>query len=364
MELKELKDHTLDEAQQRLESILDRLETKEKPSQEETYFMNSILDGVERCFIGEIRQRQALVPGLRIEGFGHLAIWGGELSPGCQHCLDHGFAAIQSASDCNLKCRFCYYGDERPLVRLLGPDKFEVATRPVNLDQLKVIFTKAVKGPAQIQSIAWVFLEPFTVVEKHEEIMAFVHELGIYQHLYTNGTLCTRDNLKTFASAGLDEIRFNLAATNCSDQVIEAMHWARELYPCLCVESPMVPEYFDHFKKKWREILGTGVSHIHCAEVHLNGNNFTKFHGEPMYQYSRGYISPLSSRRLTYDLMDLAVAEGWKNVTIHDCSNEAKFYRGASNEVFGANSYEAELPGMPMWWFPEALQSYPLTKKM
>lgn len=357
-----LQDLTRRQAIKRLASIQARLERRQQPTAADEHFMYLVLDEVGKIFVAEIRERQARVPGLKTDWFGHVAVWGGELTPGCRGCVERGLATIRSSSKCNLDCNFCYYGDTKKTIRPLGDDHFEVAERPVTSRELKLMLHKAAVGPGQFESVAWVFLEPFITLDKHLELVAFVAELGLHQHMYTNGTLCTRDNLEPLADAGLPEIRFNLAASDCSEEVIRAMHDARELFEWLCVESPMHPAYFDAFVEKRREILATGVTHIHCAELHLNANNFERFQDEELYQYSMGYVSPMSSRRLTYDLMDLAAREGWEGVVLHDCSNEVKFLRGVASERFGILGYESELPGMPLGWFRDALTRYPLTR--
>ena len=358
---KELCEYALPEALAKIEEIHTTLKSKRRPNKEAGFFMQQILDGVQGLFIDEIRERQSRVPGIEVSELGHQAVWGGDLSPGCQHCVDHGFAPIRSASHCNLSCTFCCYGESEAAVQLLGPDQYVVAERPVSGRELKLMLTKAVRGPGNLQSLAWVYMEPFTAVSKHPDLMAFAKGLGLYQHMYTNGTLCPREDLKVFADAGLDELRFNLAATNCADKVITAMAESRDLFEYLLVESPMYPQYYEAFLRKRKAILATGVSHINCAEMHLTAVNFKHYRDEELYQYSHGYVSPMSSRRLTYDLMDLAAAEEW-DVCIHDCSNEVKFLRGVSDEHFGVVHYEAEVPGMPMWWFSQALERYPLTR--
>jgi len=357
-----LSELTRRQAVKRLAGIEARLGRKEKPTPADEHFLHLVLDEVAKIFVAEVQERQQRIPGLRTDWLGHVATWGGNLTPGCQGCVEHGFEAIRSASDCNLDCDFCYYGDTKKAILPLGDELFEVSERPLTARELKLMLTKAVRGRSTMKSLAWVFLEPFTVVDKHVEMVAFAHELGLYQHMYTNGTLCTRANLEALAEAGLDEIRFNLAATLCSDRVIRAMHDARRLFDWLCVESPMVPDYVDAFVRKRKAILATGVTHIHCAELHLNTHNFKHYRNEELYQYSRGYVSPMSSRRLTCDLMELAAREGWEDVVLHDCSNEVKFLRGVSDERFGLLMYDNELPGMPMWWFHNALDRYALTR--
>ena len=69
--------------------------------------------------------------------------------------------------------------------------------------------------------VAYVYLEPFMEIEKYYEVIKKFSAAGIHQHLYTNGTLASEETLKALAEAGLNEIRFNLGASNCSDKVIE-----------------------------------------------------------------------------------------------------------------------------------------------
>ena len=65
-------------------------------------------------------------------------------------------------------------------------------------------------------------------IEKYYGIIKKFHAAGIHQHMYTNGTLATEENLKALGEAGLDELRFNLGATNASDKVIEAIAIAKK----------------------------------------------------------------------------------------------------------------------------------------
>ncbi len=346
------------EAVEIVDLIVKKGERNEQLTVKEAYFLDQISYAVQERFIGEIRQRQKKIPALGTGEYGYLAVWGGEMTPGCRICLEHNFHAIRSVTRCNLRCKFCYYENQHDKEPDLHRDHYNIATnRVLTRRDIKAMIIKAMRGEKKVKGIAWVWFEPFTNVDKHLDLVKFFHDQGIYQHLYTNGTLCTKKNLKAMSRCGLDEIRFNLAATNCSDKVIKNMHIARDHFPYLCIESPMFKEYYDHFVKKRKKILATGVDHIHCAELHLNKNNAPHFVNEDWYQYKNGYVSPMSSRRLTYDLLDMAVEEGWKDIVIHDCSNEVKFYRGVSREIFGKTAYYEEM-GLPFIWYKLALLRY------
>ena len=57
----ELVEYTRAEALAKVAAIQAGLERKKKPDQDAHFFMNQVLDAVERLFIAEIRERQAAV---------------------------------------------------------------------------------------------------------------------------------------------------------------------------------------------------------------------------------------------------------------------------------------------------------------
>ena len=140
-------------------------------------------------------------------------------------------------------------------------------------------------------------------IEEYYPVIRKFHEAGIYQHMYTNGTLATEENLRTLGEAGLDELRFNLGASGCADRVIEAMATAKKYIPRVGVETPMTPEFYAGFAAKKQAILDTGLDFINCAELHLNPNNLANYAGENLYFSRLGYLSPIWSRELTLRFM-------------------------------------------------------------
>lgn len=267
---------------------------------------------------------------------------------GCRSCLlGTGLGAIRKTNKCNLECKFCYNYGELDSIPPVGEGMWEIGgTRfyEKDIDLLLSIYNKPT-------GVSYVYLEPFMEIEKYYPVIKKFSDANIHQHLYTNGTLATEENLKALAEAGLDEIRFNLAATNCSDKVIEKIGIAKQYIKSVGIESPMTPEFFETFLKKKKAILDTKLDFINCAELHLNENNIYNYYGENMYIYRLGYISPIWSRELTFKLMKIADEENW-DLAVHDCSNRTKFARGLnlrSKEEgwFGASDYACEFSRIP-----------------
>lgn len=271
-----------------------------------------------------------------------------KFSLGCKSCLlGTGLSAIRKTNTCNLKCKFCYnYGelDEIPPIGegmwVIGGTKFYEE----DIDLLLSIHKKPT-------GISYVYLEPFMEIEKYYPIISKFAKAGIHQHLYTNGTLATEATLKELAEAGLDEIRFNLGASNCADVVIENIGIAKKYFTTVGIETPMTREFFEMFFAKKDEILGTKVDFINCAELHLNENNIGNYFGESMYISRQGYVSPIYSRELTLEFMKVSTVENW-DLVVHDCSNDTKFARDLNlsakeDKWFGASEYASEFSRIP-----------------
>ncbi|SHI68863.1 radical SAM protein [Lutispora thermophila] len=267
---------------------------------------------------------------------------------GCRSCLlGTGLSAIRKTNKCNLQCKFCYNYGEFERIPPVGEGMWEIGGTKFyekDIDLLLSIHKKPT-------GISYVYLEPFMEIEKYYPVIKKFSEANIHQHLYTNGTLATEENLKALGEAGLDEIRFNLGASNCSDKVIKNIGIAKKYIKSVGIETPMTPEFFDAFLKKKQAILDTKLDFINCAELHLNENNIFNYYGENMYISRLGYISPIWSRELTLKLMKIADEECW-DLVVHDCSNHTKFARDLNlsskeGKWFGASDYACEFLNIP-----------------
>ena len=307
------------------------------------------LSQIEAAEAARIETLQREVPGLKsLDGRSTFVGDPARFPKGCRSCLQGtGLSAVRKTNRCNLRCPFCYdYGamDDQPPI---GEGYWEIGGTRFREEDLPLLLS-AFNRPT---GISYVYLEPFMEIEKYYPIIRAFHEAGVYQHLYTNGTLATPENLQALGEAGLNELRFNLGASGCADGVIAAIGEAKKHIPMVGVETPMTPELYETFLSKQDAILATGLDFMNCAELHLNPNNLANYLGENMYMYRLGYLSPISSHELTLKLMRRAAEEGWP-IAVHDCCNATKFARDLNLRAheggwFGASSYGMEFDAIP-----------------
>jgi len=321
------------------------------PRQQEIAY--AILAQIERAVEHRREAMKKEIPGLKsLEGRTYYVGDDMKFPGGCRSCLlGTGLSAIRKTNKCNIQCPFCYNYGELHCQPPIGDGLWEIGGTKFYEDDLDLLLNVGNKPTG----IAYVYLEPFMEIEKYYGVIRKFHEAGIHQHMYTNGTLCTEENLRALGEAGLDELRFNLGATNCADKVIASMAMAKKYIKKVGIETPMTPDFFEGFQEKKKAILSTGIDFINCAELHLNPNNIGNYEGEPMYMTRLGYLSPIWSRDLTLMFMKRAVEEGWP-VAVHDCCNRTKFARDLNLKAkeggwFGQSGYGSEFDILPWWAF-------------
>lgn len=313
---------------------------------------------IERAVNRKITQLRKEIPSLRTLEGRTLYVGSPEYFPrGCISCLTGtGLSAVRKTNKCNLQCKFCYNYGELDCQPPIGEGLWEIGGTRFYKEDLPLLLSIQKKPTG----IAYVYLEPFMEIEKYYGVIRTFHDAGVHQHLYTNGTLANEENLRLLGEAGLDELRFNLGASNCADRVIENIRIAKKYIPAVGIETPMTPEFFASFHEKKAQILAAAPDFINCAELHLNPNNIDNYAGEPMYMTRLGYLSPVWSHIFTLYLMKEAVLEGWPLV-VHDCCNYTKLARDLNLQAkegrcFGASGYESEFPRLPFSAFLPLLE--------
>lgn len=315
----------------------------------QTELAYATLSQIERAVEHRREALIAQIPGLHTLG-GRTCFVGDEarFSRGCRSCLTGtGLTAIRKTNRCNLHCPFCYDFGQLDVQPPIGEGYWEIGGARYREEDIPLLLSIYPKPTG----VSYVYLEPFMEIEQYYGIIRRFHEAGVHQHMYTNGTLCTEENLRALAESGLDELRFNLGATACSDKVIDAIALAKHYIPFVGIETPMTPSFYEAFLQKKQQIFDTHVDFMNCAELHLNDNNLSNYEGEPMYMTRLGYLSPVWSRDLTLTLMRKAAEEHWP-LLIHDCSNRTKFARDINLRAkeggwFGATSYACEFDRLP-----------------
>ena len=276
---------------------------------------------------------------------------------GCRSCLlGTGLSAVRKTNRCNAACPFCYDFGELEAIPPVGEGLWEIGGTRYREEDLDLLFALQKKPTG----IAYVYLEPFMEIEKYYGVIRRFHEAGIHQHMYTNGINASKENLKALGEAGLDELRFNLGASNCSGKVITAMAEAKKYILQVGIETPMTREFEAQFAKKKQEILATGIDFMNCAELHLNENNLGNYFGENMYYCRMGYLSPIFSRDISLRMLKAAAEEHWP-IAVHDCSNHTKFARDLNLRAkeggwFGQSSYSPEFDSIPYEAFLPVLE--------
>ena len=123
---------------------------------------------------------------------------------GCCSCLlGTGLSAVRKTNRCNVQCKFCYNYGELDVQPPIGEGMWEIGGTKFYEDDIDLLLSIQKKPTG----VAYVYLEPFMEIEKYYGIIRKFHEAGVHQHMYTNGTLATEENLRALGEAGLDELR-------------------------------------------------------------------------------------------------------------------------------------------------------------
>ncbi len=195
-------------------------------------------------------------------------IGSGELSPGCILCGQGRWSCLFIGSLCTANCFFCPQDRRNKInqppvafgIQLDSPDDY--------VDYLEKFKFKGVSFSGG---------EPFLQYEKMLSYIRKIRErLGekIYIWLYTNGDLVSRDKLIYLKKAGLNEIRFDIAARKYD---LKAVELAAGIIDKVTVEIPAVPEDYTILKKCLTLMMKIGVAHLNLHQLFANQYCYQKF---------------------------------------------------------------------------------------
>jgi pyruvate formate-lyase activating enzyme-like uncharacterized protein len=199
------------------------------------------------------------------------------LSPGCQCCAAGGWSCLFINGRCNASCFYCPTSQDEtgdPLtngIPFAAPDDYAEYVAQFGFSGVSI------SGG-----------EPLLTLDRTLAYLAAVRQrcgANVHLWLYTNGTLLTRDIALELRAAGLDEIRFDIGATNY--QLIK-LQLAVGVIPTVTVEIPLVPEDAGLLADLLPVLAETGVGHLNLHQLRLTPHNcrhlanrpYTFIHGE------------------------------------------------------------------------------------
>ncbi len=213
----------------------------------------------------QTEQRWAKQAELMQQTFAHIQIENngettrsGELSPGCRACKSGRWDCIFLTLACNLSCPFCLTPCTLTKASSLSALGNDIHTLLKEYAQLKVSGIGFSGGEPMLESK--LLMDCLSRLRKANP--------EIYLWAYTNGLLLTKDLISALAEAGLDELRFNMAATGyVHPHVLEMVRYAATRLAAVTVEIPAIPEDRDPLLKAlfvWSRI---GVKYLNLHEL-------------------------------------------------------------------------------------------------
>lgn len=272
------------------------------------------------------------------------------LSPGCRSCKDGRWICIFPGFACNAQCRFCPRLTE------------EMARKPpmsqVTLDLL-LMAIDAHKDEISGISVSGgeLFFKNYDIAKEFIKRVRTSYP-DIYLWGYTNGIAAEADNMQELRDLGLDELRFNLAATDFDQGIIDKVRdYAVKIFPWISVEVPIYGESFDHLikREKLKELSDIGVKQLNLAEIRVPSPGAEDkdispaarhfLNTEELYQFdymSLRVLSVVKSRLYTYDILEYAHRQNI-DIRINDCSQEAKFVQIAGRTARGLDKISSDV---------------------
>jgi len=271
------------------------------------------LNRTQQRVLAQVERLQSQIPGLCFH-HPHQAVSTGPLVPGCEICVRSykRYMSFQLGFACNSNCAFCFV--ETYDAQSRDPD--EVYHRRALLKQ----FRRKKEG---LEGVSLTGGEPLLYLTELEECVSEMRAAKPSLHfwVFTNGILADEERLRVLQSLGIQEIRFNLAASGYTGKALENLALAREKFKYLVVEVPSYPEQKEALVACLPELDRIGINQLNLQELWITPANAQRLEGEG-YQtgllFAKKYFL-YGSRQMTYEVMQRCVAEGY-GFTVNDCS--------------------------------------------
>jgi len=182
----------------------------------------------------------------------------GRLSPGCMTCGLGTWSCLFICSACTANCFFCPQDRKKKKDRPPTESGLLFDNPGDYVDYLERF---------KFRGMSFSGGEPFL---KHKKILAYIRKIrerlgeGIYVWMYTNGDLVDKGKLVALKEAGLNEIRFDIAARNYD---LKAVEMSRDIIDRVTVEIPAIPKDYSVLKKCLPRMKAIGVDHLNLHQL-------------------------------------------------------------------------------------------------
>lgn len=279
------------------------------------------------------------------------------LSKGCQLCQKGKWLCIFLTYKCNAGCHFCPapFRDDR-ISSSFWNNKEEILS---NL------------GKTAFKGISFSGGDPFLVFERLLEWQAYFKKNlpGYYYWVYTNGLAVTEEKMRRLSAAGMNEIRFNIAATGYINQDIwNKIEAARKIFPVVSVEIPSIAKDFGLLETALDKMERTRINLLNLHDYILNDAD-VKSESLQSFEFILNKVIPLkyavSSVENTERIIKLTQKKGYSFVINH-CSMQQKELqmvqrRFKMGKLFNNPDYDLVLPDGTICNFysvPETMTSF------
>lgn len=230
------------------------------------------------------------------------------VSPGCRLCGEGHWSCLFVNNRCNCNCFYC----PAPQIDTAIPETQGLTfENPENY--IAYIKKMGFKGVALSGG------EPLLTFDKTIDFLTKIKkEFGssVYVWMYTNGTLLDEEKATILAKTGLDEIRFDLTATDYNTKKLKL---ALGKIPNVTVEIPAIPEETGQLKNMVVELDSLGVNYLNLHQIRLTPYNLKNLLNRN-YTFLHGHrVTVLESELAALEIISFIFKQGLK-LPVNYCS--------------------------------------------
>lgn len=149
------------------------------------------------------------------------------------------------------------------------------------------------------------------------------HKPDLYYWAYTNGMQMNNKQLQELNEAGMDELRFNIAASGYNNAgVLKNLGCAKKIMNHVAVEIPSIPEDYERLVQVLPVLNDLGIDYLNLHEYILvpdDPNNHIATKGQFIMNYTVKLDYHLNSQTNTERITDFCEKKGF-NLKINSCT--------------------------------------------